>query len=217
MNKLICVYSVALFLAFSILCFGDSKKLSSDVERSDSYGNALSLRSDFKNKKLQERAVKTIENIVRTSGGELKKKGAEKLAERINLEWDTKYRNLFLSRIIGDHDGIEWLLKIHTEIEFVLGENICRTLRLHDLWTLAHTIPVVFNCIDKVDIVEYALHFIPFGAITSYWTSFGVCMGATLGTGVGFVCGFLAMGVEQICLQFIAPPLVPNAYEWACE
>lgn len=219
MKKLTIVLSVALFLSLVSICFGKSSTLQNDLERSENYRTARSFERDVKNGKLKVRTDKAIENLITVATYELRKKGANLLADRISFEFDTRYKNFLSdsSRGVGDHEGVKWLLNVHEQIEFVLGEAICRALRMHDLWTLAHTIPVVFRCVDNVDQMEYMLHFVPFSGIVSYWVSATACTGATLGTGIGFLCGLVGMGVEQIVIRFVAPPLSVPLWKKACQ
>lgn len=214
MQKLAYVLSLALCLAVITVCYGKSSdELSSDLSRSSHYSNALSFRRDIENGRLEEKTKVAIDKIIIVANVELRKKGANLLADRMMHE----YASLFTSRNIGDHEGIKWLLKIHDEIEFVLGETICRAIRMHDLWVLAHAIPVVFTCLDKVDALEYMLHFIPLTGVVSYWVTYGGCMGASLGTGFAFICGFAGMGVEQIVIRFVAPVLSTPVWKTVCK
>ncbi len=198
-------------------CLASSTDLQYDVERSSNFAVARSFGRGVKEGRLRENASDAIDVIIRQSVYELKKGGAKILSERITNEYESTYRNLFTSRNIGDHAGVVWLLKVHSDIEFVLGEQVCRVLRLHDLWVLGYTIPVVFACEDKIDSVEYFLHFDPFAGIVSYWLTYGGCVGATVGVGFAFVCGFAGMGVEQLVIRFIAPPLSQPCWKIACH
>jgi hypothetical protein len=206
-----------LLILFSTLCFSSSLELQKDLERSGNFITAKSFKKDIERGKLIEKANHAIDQILERSILELRKHNALLLAERISHEYQTTYRGFIGSFGVGDHAGIEWLLKIHSEIEFVLGETLCRAIRTHDLFILAHTIPIAINCSPKVDEIEYMLHFIPFLGVVSYWGTYATCVGATLGSGGVFFCGFIGMGVEQIVTRFIAPPLSQSAFKKACK
>lgn len=195
-----------------------SKNLEADTYRGESYKSALSFKEAVKKNKLREKTNKTVDMLVRVAEVELKKKGAFTLAANIRQEYEARYLTIFLDeRGVGDHEGVAWLLSIHGRVEFVLGESICRATRLHDLWVLAETIPVCFSCIDSVDNIEYLLHFVPFSGVVSYWGSVILCTGATLGSGVTFLCGFIGMGVEAVVERFVAPPLSQGCWKRACH
>ncbi len=199
-------------------CLASSVDLQADRERGGNFSSAKSFGRQIKEGKLRENASKAVDVIINKSLYELKQRGATILAERISYEYETTYRNLFTSRNIGDHEGVVWLLKIHSDIEFVIGETICRSLRLHDLWVLGYTIPVVFACEDAVDGIEYFLHLDPFCGIVSYWLTWGGCTGATMGAGaITFICGLVGMGVEQIVTLFVVPPLSDSVWKIACK
>lgn len=230
MKKLVLIFLMDLILAIGNVSHAKSNSLQKDIERNENYGGALTFRKDVKNGKLRARTNKTVDAMVKVSVAELKRKGAVKLSEKITQEYETTYHDFmggdeedfilpFRSgfRPVGDHAGVEWLLKIHANIEFVLGETICRAIRLHDIWTLAMTIPVVFSCEDNVDQMEYFLHFDPFAGIVSYWVSYAICSGASMASGMVFACGFIGMAVEQIVTRFIAPPLSPSCWKKACS
>lgn len=219
MNKLLAVFAISLFLAAYNLANASSKELEADQKSGELYAQAqafLDERAD-----LRVKLDKATDNLIRTAVGELRKRGHGALAGSIEMDWNSRYHGFILQygtgRGIGDHEAVAWLLKIHDDIEFVIGKTICKALRIHDLWTIAYTIPVVFKCVDNVDFAEYAKHFIPLCGIASYWVSYGVCVGATMGSGVVMFCGLIGMGVEELVVRFIAPPLSPKAWKKACS
>lgn len=217
MRNFVVLFIVLILVLFLSLISGpaiaSSNEIQADLERSSNFAEARAFGRAVRDGKLEERTRKAIENIIKASTAELRKHKAKKLADRIEDE----YRTIYSSRALGDHQGVQWLLKIHAEIEFVLGETICRALRTHDLWVLGMTIGVVFRCQDNVDENEYKLHFVPLAGVISYWVSAGACTGATLGMGgVSFLCGFVGLGVEMLTTRFIAPPLSRPCWKQAC-
>jgi hypothetical protein len=211
-------------LLLSSLLHASSIDLERDQKTGEMYEEAIQFEAEMnridKLKALQKKLDKATDNLIRTSIGELRKRGHEALASSIEMDWVSRYHGFVFrfnpGRDVGDHEAIAWLLKIHNDIESILGEKICKALRIHDLWTIAYTVPVVFSCVDKVDLLEYAKHFIPLSGIAAYWVSYGVCVGATMGTGVVFSCGLIGMGVEGLVVRFIAPPLSPKVWKLSC-
>ena len=108
-------------------------------------------------------------------------------------------------------------------LEFTLGKDIVYALRLSDIHTINHAIPVVFKCIDQVDEVEYFKHFVhdedgPYrglAPVVVYWTTFFVCVGGTWGTGFLF-CGPIAMGTEWLTKNYVGPKLNEPLWKRAC-
>lgn len=225
MKWVVLMYLFIIGLLIANLSFGNTKVLQEDIKRSSNYGHADTLRNDIEHGLLLKRTDEAINNLLSTAVGELKQRGFQSLADSIMADWNSRYRGFILEadmyqamgRNIGDHPGIQWMLTVHSKIESAIGVELCHTLRLHDIWTLAHVIPVVIHCVDNVDLVEYSLHFIPFVGILGYWISVGVCMGATLGTaGIGLGCSLIGMAVERILERFIAPPLAIKIHPRVC-
>lgn len=221
MKWVMLMYVFIIGLLIANLSFGNSALIQKDYESGERGTHATQLRRDLENGRILDRTDKALDNLIITAVGELKKRGFQSLALSIESDWNSRYRGfvyemVFDNRPIGDHPGITWMLSVHEKIEGALGETLCKALRLHDIYILAHTIPVVIRCIDNVDALEYTLHFIPFCGIIGYWISYGVCVGATLGSGVAFACGLIGMGVEMVVVRFVAPPLSPKAFARAC-
>ena len=180
------------------------------------------LKADLLNGKMGERANKAIDNIIITTVGELKKRGHRSLALQIESDWKIYYGftnelDLIPARDVGDHPGIKFLLSIHEKVHAVLGDVICSAIRTHDLFILAHTIPVVFRCVDNVNDTEYFRHFAPFAKVVSYWLTYGICVGASMGTGVMGFCGLIGMVVEQSLGNAIGFAFASQMYGLVCK
>lgn len=166
--------------------------------------------------------VSALDNIFANVDRELGRRGHAIEAETIAEEYRTKFRGIFLTmkmggfRDVGDHAAIQWLLSVHDRIEGIIGHLLCVQLGFHDLWSLAYAIPVVFSCVDQVDLVEYAKHFSLFCGIVAYWATDIACMIATSGTGVGIVCGLVASAVKRIVVNRVAPAIDDWAWGRAC-
>lgn len=214
MQKLAAVLSIALWLLLVRICYGGS--LEEDIKHTPQY-KAADIFSDRKG--LAEKTGRALDNIVALAVIELRNKKSP-YAATLEREWSSMrgvVQSELMGRPVGDHPGIEWLLNAHFYIEFILGEETCRLIRTHDLWVLAHTIPVVFWCEDKVDFPEYLMHFNPLSGVVSYWLTYGTCVGVSMGTGFVFVCGFSAQAVEAITVNFIAPVFAKGSYKTFCK
>ena len=173
---------------------------------------------------IADRADISVGQIIKKAIRKLKEQGYKAEADKITAEFKL-YDGFILdyvyktgdTRGIGDHPGIQWMLDVHKRIHDLLGETICRALRFHDLYNLAHCIPIVFECVDHVDLPEFSEHWNVFLGIVSYWVTDVVCLTATWGTGAVFLCGFVSMGVEQIVLRWIAPKIAEPAWNWSCN
>lgn len=224
-NLINCVLVFSLVLYTTVAKSVDptpSNKVEMDLFKSNANKQAGNLRKAIEDGRLAEKADEALNNLLVSTIGELKKRGHKALAMETENGW-RKHRGFiqslqYSSTGIGDHPAIQWLADIHEKIHFVLGDDICRALRIHDLYIFAYCIPVVFQCVDKVGAIEYERHFIPLVKVISYWLSYAICTGATMGMGgITFLCGLGAMVVEQAVGMFVAPALVDKAYGIFCK
>jgi len=178
--------------------------------------------------KLAAKADKAIENMVFRAVFELKKKGLDKDAVAVYSEYSTKFSGrlaaMTLARVegrlgdIGDYAPMsEFLVRLHTKLLSVLGQDLMDFTHLEDIKTFNYTIPVVFHFDTipdgAIDLAQYGLHFIPFSGVTGYWVTWGVCTVATYGMGaVFFVCTPAALIVKHVTVKRLAPPLSPRFY-----
>lgn len=215
------MYLIIIGLLIANLSFGNSKALEVDNQRGRAFGHASQFGKQMEAGRVLQQTDTAINNLLTTAVSELKVRGFQELATQIESDWNSRYRG-FVYELpnyhgVGDHPGIVWMLSVHSQIESVLGLELCKALRLHDIWTLAYTIPVVIKCVDAVDTQEYSLHFVPFCGVVSYWVSYGICLAATSGGGIAFACGLLGDGVEMLVVRFIAPRLSPKFWTLACQ
>jgi len=228
---------IALIL-FAVPLFADSSLLELDADRAtdlemeaQSDGKRMSarreayaLQKDVLNGKLAKRTDKAIGAILARTVRELNKRKHYYEAERIEHEWRVYHRGFIYAiqasggRDVGDHPGLKFLIDVHKKAEDLLGETLCRGLRIHDLWTLAYTIPLVFKCNGNyfIDLEEYTKHLSPFVGIIGYWGAFIACSAATSGIGAFFVCPILSKGVEVILVRYIVPRIDNPLFKRAC-
>ncbi len=173
--------------------------------------------------KLRARTHQATDAIIRLAVYKLNRVGEREQARKLLKEWNEQYQFLVLDvRGIGDHKALSlWIAEKYDILEFILGKEVCYTLRLSDLKTINFGIPVVLSCVDNVDEPEYFLHFVhddngPFrGPVAAYWTTFFACVGGTWGTGFMY-CSPIAMGVEWLAKTVVCPKLNPILWKKAC-
>jgi hypothetical protein len=170
-------------------------------------------------RQLRKKTNIAMEAIFRLAVFKLRVTGHKKEADKIWKEWKGTYSGMVMrvGRDLGDHAPLStWIAATVSTIEFILGTQVCEWLHLDDLKIINFAIPVVFSCIDNVDTLEYALHFIPFSGVVGYWTAFGTCVGLTYGIGFMYVCGPIGMGAEYLITTFAAPLMSEGAHNLFC-
>ena len=187
----------------------------------------------LKNDLLQGRIYQHIDDAldaqIRLARYKLVRAGERELGDSILAEWEGHWRGeivrLTEGRGIGDHKPLsKWLADKYTIIEFVLGKDVCHNLRLDDIKTLNHAIPVVVKCVDDVDVAEFYLHFVAddiYGyrglfPVISYWVTNFACVGFSWGTGFLF-CAPIAMGDEFLVKNYAAPKLNEPLWKRVCK
>lgn len=182
---------------------------------------SMEFSRDLRNQNILEKTDMAINEIIDRACFELVKRGHKKDALQIKTEWQADFKGFAfrsLSRDIGDHSGILFLIRTHEKIESLLGPTLCGLLRFHDLYTIAYTLPMVFWCAGEsgqfVDQYEYKKHFDPFCGIVAYWSSVSICM--VVAGPVSFGCGVAAAAVEQLVYYFVAPRFYNKFYNWTC-
>lgn len=189
---------------------------------------AAQLEQSILDGKLEEKSEQALGNLIQTAAGELRRKGHAQEADQMESEWFNTFRytlrTFATSRNIGDHKPLsEWLAKKYDMLEFILGIDLCKKMHLSDLKTFNFCIPVVFKpCNPEWNKDEYRNHFSKdpnyYGLlpVVSYWLGYGICVGASMGTGFVFVCGLLGDTVERLVGQFVSDGLSDRVYERAC-
>lgn len=178
---------------------------------------AAQFEKDIRAGRLNVKANHAIQTLLRRGAYEMKLHGHYGVADFMMYEWATRYQYMLTSRDLGDHAPLsQWLAEKYEEMEFILGKDICHALRLDNIKIINFGIPVALFCVDHVDAVEYQKHFQPLAGVVTYWSTFGVCIGATFGTGFLF-CTPIAMGTEWIMYNAIAPNLSPQIWTMVCH
>lgn len=173
--------------------------------------------ADVRAGRLRERTNFALNAMVRFAIFKLKAKGHKIQAAKLQSEWENKWQYDLLRRDLGDHRPLSaWLAEKYEILEFILGTGFMELTRLVDLKIINYAIPVVFSCVDDVDVVEFSKHFIPLSKVTIYWGSFFACVGGTWGTGFLF-CSPISMGCEFLTGRFVAPRLNEPVWRWSCQ
>lgn len=175
----------------------------------------LTNRSDA----LRRRINQSIEEIIKFSSIELKKKGAKKLAKEIESEWLMKYDSMILdSRDLGDHEPLsKWLADTYKKIEAVIGEDLSKASHIYDLYILNYSIPIVLFCRDNVDESEYMRHFVPLIGVIAYWSAYISCAVLSWDNLLFFLCSPIAESAKLIAINYSSPKLNHKAWLLACK
>lgn len=167
----------------------------------------------------------TLDHVVKLAVWELRKHGATRQADEVLTEWRRKFKGR-MTKAIGDFKPLnQWLSDLSDLLMFILGEDLMRITHLEDIKILNYTIPVVFGMEDflspmprPMNAPEYKLHFVPFLGIVSYWSIWTGCTVATWGAGAWFlICMPASEAGKVVTVEFIAPPLSPQAYQMFWE
>jgi len=186
---------------------------------------AAKFENEIRSGLLLKKTDDTLNAIIRLAVYKLKRTGHIAEGTQLLKEWENQWSGYLLNRGIGDHRPLsKWLAEKTAMLELTLGKQAMHLLRLDDLITINYALPVVIKCIDEVDVDEYARHFVHdeangyrgLGPVVSYWTSFFACVGFTWGTGFLF-CAPIAMGVEYLVDNFVAPKLNEPLWRRACH
>jgi hypothetical protein len=169
----------------------------------------------------QERTLTALDVLVRSAAVALRDVGRDAKADEVMSDWLYRQRGFLLDELnakdLGDHEPIEWLYDLWFTLNELLGEGTMRMMHLDDLYIFAYAIPVVFWCLDAVDELEYALHFVPFSGAVTYWAAMAACQAAAFGTAWTLICSPVASVAELAMIELIAPGLSPRVWELACS
>lgn len=179
---------------------------------------AYRFQKDIERGELKKRTDRALGAIIHLAIYKLRLTGHKAEAQQLKKQWEGQWDGYVLRmRDLGDHKPLsQWLADKYAMLEFILGVNVCKALRLTDIKIINYGIPVVFTCVDDVDAAEYLLHFQPFAGTVSYWVSFIACVGGTWGTGFLF-CAPISMGCEYLVKTFVAPKLNEPVWKLACH
>ena len=214
----------AMFVAkLALPCVNDGSPInecakSDIVEVSDRTLNLASrFEKDIERGRLKERTNFALNAIVKLAVWKLRRTGNTVQADKLQDEWEGQWEGYLLKRDLGDHKPLsKWLAEKYAMLEFILGEAVCEMLRLTDIKIINYGIPVVFSCVDNVDVDEFYKHFVPLSGTTIYWVTVFGCVGATWGSGFLF-CAPVGMGAELLTEKFVAPKLNPKVWKWSCQ
>lgn len=183
------------------------------------------MANDFKKEinsgRFKKKVHTSLDAIIKLAAYKLKRVGKVKESKLLLKEWSEQSLRIG----IGSHDPLsKWLSDQYLKWEFLLSKDVVHALRLDDIHTINHAIPVVFSCIDDIDEIEYFMHlchddlnkFRGLLPVTAYWTSFWSCVGFSWST--GFVwCAPISMGVEIISDSVVCPSVNGSLYKLACN
>ena len=174
-----------------------------------------------------KRADKSLDRMINFSTWLLERKGYKAEADQIRTQYQERYSrgiyNYYMGIVpadLGDHAPLsEWLVTVYNKLESILGPTVMRITHLEDIKVFNYAIPVVFHPKgyngDSWDMTEYRNHFVPFGGAVSYWVTWGICVGATWGTGAVFICAPIGEISKYIVIKKVAPPLSDWVYKKA--
>lgn len=197
---------------------------------------AAQLEEAIDSGKLLERTEKAMNNLIMTAIGVLKDKGRVYDANVLEAEWFNEHQHdlkVYASnRGLGDWKPLSKWLKDKTDrLTFLLGVDLMKKTHLIDLVVFNHAIPVVFKPCNQPwsNLTEYRKHFskdsdfqgsqtevcalLP---VVSFWISYGVCVGASMGVGFAMGCGLLGSIVEKIICNHVSDDLSDRVFTRAC-
>lgn len=164
--------------------------------------------ADFEDLRVAGRTERALDALLVHAVQLLAEKGKAAEAEEISHGWMNMRGRLALAELgaldLGDHDPLnQWLAKTYAKLEGWLGTEILEFFRLDDIKILDYGIPVVFSP-SRWDAKEYKLHFVPFSAAVTYWSSRLTCTLATTGV-VSWFCGTIAEIPRWAVKRWVGP------------
>ena len=166
---------------------------------------------------------RTVDLMIQFAITQLRLRGHHSEADRIRNEWDNQWHgvisNLDLSaEELGDWPPLsEWLADTYDRLDNLFGPLFMAMTHLDDIKIVNYGIPVVFEpCDARWDMAEYQLHFVPLAGVVTYWTAWGVCVGATWGGGIMFICTPIGTASEHFMVTFVAPGISDRFYTQQC-
>lgn len=147
-------------------------------------------------------------------------------ADAVCGDWDSYWQPMLAraareGRGIGDHKPLsDWLAAATVVLYAALADYplIIDMIRLEDLVIFNYGLPVFFEphaeaawCLETTSATcrdEYRVHGERVISSTSWWLSWGACVGATWGAGaIGMICTPIGDVTERIVLMTVAPRL----------
>jgi len=166
----------------------------------------------------QRRGALADAYTLRSKAGEMRA-----LAEDVEAEWRGTYAGLVvqIAQILeaaGPAQDVpelyepmsQWLRLRLNQIEAAIGTQLYNVLHLDDLQTINEGTPFALRLKKYMGenvptMATYALYFDPWAGVIAYWTTWGVCVAATWGGGVAFICTPAAMLAEKVVRDNLAP------------
>jgi len=186
-------------------------------------------------------AIKTDESIarmVKLAVWTLNRKGYHNEARELSEQYENLYTHAVYYYAmdihpvdLGDHAPLsQWLADWYVKLESMLSPLIMRLTKLEHIKIINYSIPVVFSPNgkngDTWDMLEYRRHFAGtrtkllypltehdgLAGVVAYWTTWGVCMGASFGTLWVFVCSPIGELSDFAIGKWVAPPISDLVY-----
>lgn len=197
---------------------------------------AAELERAIDNGELLVKTEKAMNNLIITAAGILRKKGHSYEAAELENDWFNHHQHdlrvYAMSRGLGDHKPLsQWLKEQTDKLTFLLGVDLMKKTHLIDLVVFNHAIPVVFKPCNQPwsNLDEFRKHFskdenyqgstetvcslLP---TVSWWISYGVCCGASMGSGFVMVCGVGASVVQRLVCNYVSDGLSDRVFRRAC-
>jgi hypothetical protein len=166
-----------------------------------------------------EKMVRSLDALFRVACWNLEKTDPATAFE-ICSNWLETFRPMALGLAttegIGDHEPLSAWLGIVTQVlQEKLGPVMFVALHLDDIEAFNFGWPVLVEphadsvwCAETTGVTcreEYREHASAFFNATSFWLSYVGCSVGTMGTGVFFVCGMAAQGIEFVISKTVSP------------
>ena len=190
-------FLLALSILFASPAFANNEmfaaKLSKQIETPEGFKN-------------QHR--RALGNLIKFASHALRDKGYAEESEGVLQEFGVV--TSYLS--IGDYEPIsEFLDRLYIQLEEKLGEDFMRLSRLSDIKIFNFCPPVAWHP-ELYGIEDYSEHFVALAGSTSYWIAYGICVGASYGSGAVFFCSPVGWAVERIVEKKIAPKMATRIH-----
>ena len=212
-RRFFCVLSAVLFAAASLI-----PQQVGAAQMPEVAADFKQVVSDLGEFRVAGRTEQALDALLSEAARVLAERGMVAESEQISHEWRGMRARLSLLELgvldLGDHDPLnEWLARTYAKLEGWAGTEILEFFRLDDIKILNYAIPVVFSP-SSWDAKEYKLHFVPFSAVVTYWSSRLACALATSGT-LSWFCGSIAEVPRWAVKRWVGPWLSDKVHHRA--